>query len=86
MTSSQAATQAASHCSMSKLLLLIIAIVVVYFVLTSLARKRRQRSAPPPVEPMVPCAHCGINVPRSESAWGRRPFFCSEEHRRLGAG
>jgi uncharacterized protein len=70
----------------SKLLLLVIAVVVVYFVLTGLARKRRQRSAPP-VEPMVACAHCGVNVPRSEAleaAAGR--FFCSEEHRRLGAG
>jgi len=86
MTSSQAATQAASHCSVSKLLLLIIAIVVVYFVLTSLARKRRRRSAPPPVEPMVPCAHCGINVPRSEALGAAGRFFCSEEHRRLGAG
>ena len=70
---------------MSKLLLLVIAIVVVYFVLTGLARKRRQRSAPPPVEPMVPCAHCGVNVPRSEALGAAGRFFCSEEHRRLGA-
>jgi uncharacterized protein len=70
----------------SKLLLLVIAIVVIYFVLTGLARKRRQRPAPPPVEPMVPCAHCGVNVPRSEALGAAGRFFCSEEHRRLGAG
>jgi len=70
----------------SKLLLLLIAVVVVYFVLTGLARKRRQRSAPPPVEPMVACAHCGINVPRSEALEAAGRFFCSEQHRRLGAG
>src|SRR5437899_8153590 len=81
-----ASRDAGSHCSVSKLLLLIIAIVVVYFVLTSSARKRRPRSAPPPVEPMVPCAHCGINVPRSEALGAAGRFFCSEEHRRLGAG
>jgi len=69
----------------SKLLLLVIAIVVVYFVLSGLARKRRQRSAPP-VEPMVPCAHCGVNVPRSEALGAAGRFFCSEEHRRLGGG
>src|SRR5437773_11361037 len=84
--SSRAATQAASHCSVSKLLLLVIAIVVVYFVLSGLARKRRQPSAPPPIEPMVPCAHCGVNVPRSEALGAAGRFFCSEEHRRLGAG
>ncbi|TMH50297.1 MAG: hypothetical protein E6H62_14705 [Betaproteobacteria bacterium] len=71
---------------MSKLLLLVIAIAVVYFVLSGLARKRRQRSAPPPVEPMVPCAHCGVNVPRSEALGAAGRFFCSEEHRRLGTG
>jgi uncharacterized protein len=70
----------------SKLLLLVVAIVVVYFVLTGLARKRGQRSAPPPVEPMVPCAHCGINVPRSEALEAAGRFFCSEQHRQLGAG
>ncbi len=70
---------------MSKLLLLVIAIVVAYFVLTSFARKRGQRPAPPPVEPMVPCAHCGVNVPRSEALGAGGRFFCSEEHRRLGA-
>jgi uncharacterized protein len=70
---------------MSKFLLLVIAIVVVYFVLTSFARKRGQRSAPPPVEAMVACAHCGINVPRSEALGADGRFFCSEEHRRLGA-
>jgi uncharacterized protein len=70
----------------SKLLLLVIAIVVVYFVLTGLARKRRQRPAQSPVEPMVPCAHCGVNVPRSEALEAADRFFCSEEHRRLGVG
>ena len=84
--SSRAAARAVSHCSVSKLLLLVIAIVVAYFVLTGLARKRRQRTAPPPVEPMVPCAHCGVNVPRSEALGGDGRFFCSEEHRRVGAG
>ena len=73
---------------MGKLLLLIIAIIVVYFVLTGFARKRRKRAGTPaPGETMVPCARCGVNLPRSEAleaAGGG--FFCSEEHRRLGAG
>jgi len=82
---SRGAAQAASHSSVSKLVLLVIATVVVYFVLTGLARKRRQRSAPPPAEAMVPCAHCGVNIPRSEALGAAGRFFCSEEHRRLGA-
>lgn len=72
---------------MSKLLLLVIAAAVVYFLVSGYARKR-DRSAPaaPPGEAMVPCAHCGVNVPRSEALEGAGRFFCSEEHRRIGPG
>ena len=72
---------------MSKLLLLIVAIIVVYFVVKGLTRKRRERAAAPsPGETMVPCARCGVNLPRSEALEAAGGFFCSEEHRRLGAG
>ena len=71
---------------MSKFLLLVLAIVVIYFVLKGLARKRRERAGPLPSEPMVPCAHCRVNLPRSEAIEATGRFFCSEEHRRLGVG
>ena len=83
---SQAAAQV-RYCSMSKLLFLVIAIIVVYFVVKGLKGKRRERAAPPPPgETMVPCARCGVNLPRSEALEAAGGFFCSEEHRRLGAG
>lgn len=71
---------------MSKFLLLILAIIVIFFVVKGLARKRREHAGPPPSEPMVPCAHCGVNLPRSEAIEATGRFFCSEEHRRLGVG
>ncbi|HYT15275.1 MAG TPA: PP0621 family protein [Burkholderiales bacterium] len=71
---------------MSKLVFLIIAAVVIYFVLTGLARKHRTRAEPPSAEPMVPCAHCGINLPRGEALETRGRFFCCEEHRQLASG
>jgi len=44
-------------------------------------------------EAMVACAVCGLHVPRSEAiqvagggASAPARWFCSEEHRRLGAG
>lgn len=37
-------------------------------------------------EQMVECAHCGVHVPESEGVRDGSRFFCSEEHRRLGAG
>jgi uncharacterized protein len=70
----------------SKLLLLVVAFAVIYFLVSGLVRKRGGSSSPPPVEAMVPCAHCGINVPRSEALESRGRFFCSEEHRRVGSG
>ena len=71
---------------MAKLLLLVIAAAVVYFLVTALARKRAASSAPPPVETMVACAHCGVNLPRSEALENGGRFYCSEEHRRTGPG
>jgi uncharacterized protein len=69
----------------SKLLLLVIALVVLYFLVRGFMRKRSRSSAPPSSESMVPCAHCGVNVPRSEALEGAGRFFCSEEHRRVGS-
>lgn len=46
-----------------------------------------RQSSPPPVaeiEQMVPCAHCGLHVPESESVKGGGRVYCSEAHRRLG--
>jgi uncharacterized protein len=71
---------------LSKFLLLILAIIVIYFVVKGLARKRRERAGPPPGESMVPCAYCGVNLPRSEAIAAAGRFFCCEEHRRLGVG
>jgi uncharacterized protein len=77
--------RAAAADSVSKLLLLLIAAAVIYFLVTGFARKRSKRSDPPKGESMVACAHCGINVPRSEALEGAGRFFCSEEHRRIGS-
>jgi uncharacterized protein len=71
----------------SKLLLLIVAAAVVYFLVSGYARKRaRSSSSGAAVESIVPCAQCGINVPRSEALESAGRFFCSEEHRRAASG
>jgi uncharacterized protein len=70
----------------SKLLLLVIAVVVIYFLVKGVVRRQSRPSASPRGESMVACAHCGVNVPRSEALEGGGRFFCSEEHRRVGSG
>jgi len=47
-----------------------------------------QGASQPPageIEQMVACAHCGVHVPESEGVKSGGHFFCSEDHRRLGA-
>jgi uncharacterized protein len=71
----------------SKLLLLVIAAAVVYFLVSGYTRKRSRADASVAAgESMVPCAHCGVNVPRSEALESAGRFFCSEEHRRAASG
>jgi len=35
-------------------------------------------------ETMVPCAACGLNVPKSEAFAGNGRWYCSDDHRRRG--
>ena len=73
---------------------IILAVLVVALVLWLLRRAlaagrpgRKEAAKEPGSEgqgDLVTCAHCGVNLPKSEarSAGGRH--FCSEEHWRLG--
>lgn len=70
---------------MAKILLLILIVWVVYTLI-----KRYQRSlnvpqpGPKPAEDMVKCAHCAVNLPRSEALLTKGEFFCTPEHLQLG--
>ena len=68
------------------LVLLAIAVLVVWLLKRAVAGPRRDDHAGggAPQGQLVSCAHCGVNLPRSEarSAGGRH--YCSEEHWRLG--
>ena len=35
-------------------------------------------------ETMVKCAHCGVNLPRSEAIYSQDAFYCTPEHQKLG--
>lgn len=41
-----------------------------------------ERDAAP--ENMVKCAHCGVNMPRSEAIFSVGKFYCTPEHQQLG--
>lgn len=72
---------------MGKILLLLLVGLAAYLILRTY---RRSLDAPPrsgrgqAVEDMVRCAHCGVNLPRSEAIFSGGDFYCTPEHRELG--
>lgn len=83
---------------MRNILLFVLFLLAVFYVRRALqpgprreegrdpAPERGQGPAPAgEIEQMVACAHCGVHVPESEGVTSGGRFFCSEEHRRLGA-
>ena len=69
-----------------KILLLLAIAFVVWGVLRGYQRSLRTPPTPRQrdVEDMVKCAHCGVNLPRSEAIYSGGSFFCTPEHQRLG--
>ena len=72
---------------MFKILLLI---AIGFVVLAVIRTYQRSLNKPPTpardqtVEDMVKCAHCGVNLPRSEAIYSGGEFFCTPEHQQLG--
>ena len=72
---------------MFKILLLIAIGFVVLAVIRTYQRSLNKPSTPArdqTVEDMVKCAHCGVNLPRSEAIFSGGEFFCTPEHQQLG--
>ena len=70
---------------MAKLILLALIGLLIYWILKSYARNAQRSADKPPasnVEDMVRCAHCGVNLPKSESILSQGNYFCSDEHRK----
>ncbi|MDA8127823.1 MAG: PP0621 family protein [Betaproteobacteria bacterium] len=66
-------------------------LIAIGFVVLALFRASQRTLGRPPsstrenkVEDMVKCAHCGVNLPRSEAIYSGRDFFCTLEHKQLG--
>jgi uncharacterized protein len=66
-----------------KYLLLIALVAAVWWAWGKRGRPAAPTAAKPtaPAENMVSCAHCGVNMPESESVRDGDLHFCSEAHR-----
>ena len=51
---------------------------------TSSSRTKNQRdtTTSKKAEDIIPCAHCGLHIPKSESLIANNQYFCSDAHRR----
>lgn len=70
-----------------KYLLLIVIGFVVWAIIRAYQRSLNKPQPPAreqTVEDMVKCAHCGVNLPRSEAIYSGGDFFCSPEHKQRG--
>ena len=69
----------------------ILLLIAIGFVVWALFRSYQRSLGKPPVatresvvEDMVKCAHCGVNLPRSEAIYSSGELYCSPEHQKLG--
>jgi uncharacterized protein len=72
---------------LAKIILVVLGLLAAYWILKSYRRRvDRARDSTPPAaaENMVPCARCGVHLPRSESISTQGRFYCSPEHQRAG--
>ena len=72
-------------------MLKILLLIGIFFLVLAIIRtyQRSLRRGQPsrdesPVENMVKCAHCSVNLPRSEAIYSGGDFFCTPEHKQLG--
>lgn len=64
--------------------------LVIRFVQRALKRFRKIRSASSsqpagtaPVMEIIPCARCGVHIPKSRALFSKDKAYCCEEHRRV---
>jgi uncharacterized protein len=70
-----------------KILLLIVIGFVVWGVFRAYQRSLSRPGRPTAekaAEDMVKCAHCGVNLPRSEAIYSGGDFYCTPEHQQRG--
>jgi uncharacterized protein len=74
---------------MGRLILIAVAVLIVIWLLRRALAGPPAAGKPPeqagePKGDLVSCAHCGVNLPKSEARSVGDRYYCSEEHWRLG--
>lgn len=67
---------------MSRLIFIILIVVLVYWLFKSYRNRLPKQGEPAKTQDMVGCAHCGINLPKSEGVLVDGKYYCSTAHSR----
>ncbi|MBA3022696.1 MAG: hypothetical protein KJ572_09190 [Gammaproteobacteria bacterium] len=68
---------------MARLIFLVVAIALVFWLLRRFRRPPSESKDASQPEDMVSCAHCGLNLPKSEALSSGDDYYCCEAHRRI---
>lgn len=66
---------------MARLIFLVVAIALVYWLLRRFRQTPSEKRGSSQNEDMVSCAHCGLNLPKSEAISSGNDYYCCEAHR-----
>ena len=68
-----------------RIIVLIVLVVLAVWLIRRALRRVERKDVPIIKEgELVPCAHCGVLLPRAEARPLEGALYCSEEHARLG--
>lgn len=67
---------------MSRLIFIVLIVGLVYWLFKSYRKSLPKQDEPAKTQDMVSCAHCGINLPKSEGVFVDGKYFCSAAHSR----
>ena len=71
---------------MSRLIFIVVIIVLVYLLFKSYRKQAPKQDELPKSQDMVSCAHCGINLPKSEGLSVDGKYYCCAAHSRGQTG
>jgi uncharacterized protein len=69
---------------MGRLIFIVLTVVLVVWLLRRASEGPRARAGGEAKGDLVSCAHCGVNLPKTEARSAGARHYCSEEHWRLG--
>jgi uncharacterized protein len=65
-----------------RIILIVIAFIIIYRMIRHFLAKAKNETSRPSGKPtdIVPCAVCGVHIPRETAILKNQHYFCSQDH------